>query len=58
MAHGEGKWVLVHDGQIAGLWDTYEDALQAGYDRCGLKPFLVKEVQSIERVHRINRLSF
>jgi hypothetical protein len=31
------------------VWDTWRDAIQAGYDRFGLKPFLVKQIQETER---------
>jgi hypothetical protein len=51
----EGKFVLIHGKEIAGLWDTYEDALQAGYQQFGMKPFLVKQIQGIERVQCFSR---
>jgi len=31
----EGKFVLVHGDEIAGVWDTYQDALAAGYKEFG-----------------------
>ena len=46
----EGKFVLIHGDAVAGIWDTYKDALAAGYSQFGLKPFLVKQIQGIERV--------
>jgi hypothetical protein len=51
----EGKYVLIHDTQVAGFWDTYEDALQAGYTRFKLTPFLVKRVQGVEAVQYFTR---
>lgn len=51
----EGKYVLIHGAEIAGLWDTYEDAIQAGYQKFGLGPFLVKQIQGIERVQFFTR---
>jgi hypothetical protein len=51
----EGKFALVHGTEIAGTYGTYEDALQAGYDRFGLEPFLVKQVQAVERVQFLTR---
>jgi hypothetical protein len=48
LAH-EGKFVLIHDKELS-IWATYEDALQAGYRSFELKPFLVKQIQSVERV--------
>ncbi len=46
----EGKFVLIHGDEIAGVWDTYKDALAAGYKQFGMEPFLVKQIQGIERV--------
>ncbi|HEV7221712.1 MAG TPA: hypothetical protein VGN42_03370 [Pirellulales bacterium] len=51
----EGKFVLVHGDQVAGTWGTYDDALKAGYEKFGLSPFLVKQVQRIERVQFVTR---
>jgi hypothetical protein len=50
-----GKYALVHQDQISGLWATYSDALQEGYRLFGLDPFLVKKVQAAEAVHRFTR---
>jgi hypothetical protein len=51
----EGKYALIHDKELAGVWDTYEDALQAGYQKFGMTPFLVKQIQGIERVQCFTR---
>jgi hypothetical protein len=51
----EGKYVLISDDEVAGLWETYEDALKSGYDRFGLKPFLVKQVLGIQQVQFFTR---
>ncbi|HUY91878.1 MAG TPA: hypothetical protein VMV10_24270 [Pirellulales bacterium] len=51
----EGKYVLIHGTEIGGVWDTYEDALQAGYQKFGMAPFLVKQIQGIERVQFFTR---
>lgn len=45
----EGKYVVIHDEEVLGFYGTYEDALQAGYEKYGLKPFLVKQIQAVER---------
>lgn len=57
MAEGnnEGKFVLIHGDELSGVWGTYEDALQAGYDKFGLSPFLVKRIQWMETVQNITR---
>lgn len=51
----EGKFVLIHADQIAGIFDTYQAALQAGYEKFGLTAFLVKRVEWAETVHTFNR---
>ena len=38
----EGKFAVVSADQILGIYTSYEDALAIGYEKCGLKPFLVK----------------
>ena len=54
LAH-EGKYVLIHGDTVEGFWDTYEDALQAGYNAHGLEHFLVKRIESVDRVHFFTR---
>ena len=45
MAQGIGRYVLIHDEEIAGVWDTYEDALKSGYDDYGVDGnFMVKKI--------------
>ena len=51
----EGKVVLIHGDEIAGIWDTYTDALAAGYKQFGLQPFLVRQTLGIERVQFFTR---
>lgn len=51
----ERKFVLIFGDEIAGIWDTYEDALQAGYQQFGLAPFLVKRIQWAETVLNFTR---
>jgi hypothetical protein len=52
LAH-QGKFVVIHEGDVIGFFDTYADAVQAGYDKCGLESFLVKQVQEVEQVQFI-----
>lgn len=49
----EGKFVVIHGTDVAGVWDTYPDALSAGYQKFGLRPFLVKQIERFEQVHTI-----
>jgi hypothetical protein len=51
----EGKFVLIHDGEIAGIFDTYADALTEGYKQFKLDAFLVKQIQAVEQAHFIAR---
>ena len=55
LAAHEGKYVLIHGEEVAGTWDTYRDALEAGYKQFGLEPFMVKQITGIERIQHISR---
>jgi hypothetical protein len=50
-----GKFVVIHGDEVAGMYDTYDDALTVAYERFGLSPFLVKKIEVIETVHRFTR---
>jgi hypothetical protein len=52
----EGKWALVHDSDFVDVYSTYEDAIKEGYNRFGLKPFLVKQIHATEQTLFISRL--
>ena len=51
----EGKFVLIQGGNVIEVFDTYEDALKAGYKQAGLSPFMVKQIQATEQVQFITR---
>jgi hypothetical protein len=51
VAEHAGKYALIHGSDVSGVWDTYENALQAGYSQSGLDPFLVKQIQDADRVY-------
>ncbi len=53
----EGKFALVHGEQFVDVFGTYEDAIKEGYKLFKLEPFLVKQIQTIERVQFISRLA-
>jgi hypothetical protein len=55
LAGSEGKFVLIAGSDLLGTYDTYQDALAAGYEKLGLKPFLVKRVSSIEAISFFTR---
>lgn len=50
LASHEGKYALIHGEDVIGTFATYEDALRQGYREFGLEPFMVKQVQSTERI--------
>jgi hypothetical protein len=51
----DGKFVLIHGDDLS-VWETYEDALRAGYEKYGVDtPFLVKQVSGFEQVHFFTR---
>ena len=39
-----GKWVVVHDEELIGAYDDFEDAACAGVQRFGRGPFLLRQV--------------
>ncbi|UDY35525.1 hypothetical protein [Dermatobacter hominis] len=43
------KYVLIHEDQLVGSYDTESDAINEGYRRFGNVPFLVKQVLATER---------
>jgi len=53
----QGKFVLIKGAEVAGTFDSYEDALTAGYQRFKLTPFLVKQITAVERVDILPRVS-
>ncbi len=52
----EGKFVLIHGEKVVAFYGTYEDAVKAGYEKFGLKPFLVRQIHAIEKVQVVTRL--
>jgi hypothetical protein len=44
----EGKFVLISGDTVSGIFDSYQDALTAGYERFGINPFLVKQISTVE----------
>jgi hypothetical protein len=51
----EGRFVVIKGDEILGKFERYEDALQAGYDRYGLVPFLVRKIERNESVLYFSR---
>jgi len=51
----EGKFVLIRGDDVIGVYDTYQDALKAGYEQFKLLPFLVKQVRVVENIQFFSR---
>lgn len=51
----EGKFVLIHSGDVVDFFSTYEDAIKSGYQKFKLEPFLVKRRHANEPVFFISR---
>ena len=49
----QGKFVVIQGQKILGPFDTYPDALQAGYNAFGLGSFLVKPITAHEKIETI-----
>ncbi len=48
LALAEGKFALVHDSTVAGIFDSKADAVREGFSQFGNVPFLVKQIVKIE----------
>ena len=44
MARAPGKYALVKDAKLLGIFETELDAVRAGYRQVGNEPFLVKHI--------------
>ena len=51
----EGKYTVIKGDDIRGPFETYESALEAGYNRHGLTSFLVKKIERNETVMCFSR---
>ena len=48
VGQSRGKYVLIKDDRIVGVFDSEMDAAHQGYERFGNVPFLVKQVVEVE----------
>ena len=48
LGSAEGKFVLVKDDNVIGIYDSKMDAIAQGYQQFGNVPFLVKQILKIE----------
>jgi hypothetical protein len=44
----EGKFVLIRDGNVIGVFDSFNEAVKSGYEKFGNVPFLVKQIVAVE----------
>jgi hypothetical protein len=51
----EGRYAVIAGDSLIGVFDTYNDALTAGYAQRGLEPFLVKQISSVNVVANFTR---
>lgn len=52
----QGKFVLIKSTEIAGIFDSYLEALTAGYQRFKLDSFLVKQITPAQPVAYFSRI--
>lgn len=45
----DGQFVLIHEDDIMGTFDTESDAISEGYRELGNVPFLVKKITDVEK---------
>lgn len=50
-----GKYVVIKDEEIGGVFDTYNDALKYAYKAYGLKQFFIKKISPAEQVSYFTR---
>ena len=55
IAEAQGKFALVREDKVEGVYDTFQDAVKAGYDKFGLTPFMVKQIVATERIQHFSR---
>lgn len=51
----QGKFALVVGDEVVGAYGTYEDALTVGYERFGLKPFMIRQIEAVQHVQQFTR---
>jgi len=50
LVHYDGKFVLIKDRALLGTYSTQAEAIQAGLEKLGNVPFLVKQVLGVEPI--------
>jgi hypothetical protein len=52
----EGRWALIADREIIGVWDMLEEANRVAAERFPARPVLIKQVLTWESIVRCTRL--
>jgi hypothetical protein len=50
-----GKFVVIKNSEVLGIFDTYQDALKAAYEKFGLEPFFVRQIAAVSQVSYFSR---
>jgi hypothetical protein len=51
-----GKWVLIHGDAVVGIFDSFDAAVQVGYERFGLDTsFMARQIAETEKVVQSSR---
>ncbi|MHB8257717.1 MAG: hypothetical protein ACYDHY_15050 [Acidiferrobacterales bacterium] len=53
----EGRFAVIKGDNAIDIFDTYDDALKAGYEKYGLEPFLVQKISRVPPVANFTRFS-
>jgi hypothetical protein len=51
----KGKYVVIHHDEVVGIFDGFDDALRAGYERFPDEAFLVRQISDTERILSTSR---
>jgi hypothetical protein len=49
----EGRFALVQGDVVDSTWPTFSEAVEAGYERFDLTPFMVHQIWKVEPVYRV-----
>jgi hypothetical protein len=50
-----GKFAVFVDGKLETVADTVKEAYEKGYEKAGLKPFLVRQITAMQIVQHFTR---
>jgi hypothetical protein len=51
----EGKYLVIRGEEISGPYETLDEALEIGYAKYALEPFMVKPIHKAEPIHYFSR---